>query len=29
MITKPIEGLKQIKGEKEPKLKTPQPIAAD
>ena len=28
-LTKPIEGLKQIKGEKEPKLKTPQPIAAD
>jgi len=28
-LTKPIEGLKKIQGEKEPKLKTPQPIAAD
>src|SRR5690606_3753139 len=28
-LTKPLEGLRKIKGEKEPKLKTPQPIAAD
>ncbi len=28
-LTKSIEGIKQIRGEKEPKLKTPQPIAAD